>query len=74
MKSTKIVPVSVSISMPRGKSYSVGSTFTILCNVTGEPIPEVSWYKDNQALEESENVEIPGRFDEKLENISLRVC
>lgn len=58
--SSKTVPVSVSIEMPRGKSYSVGSTLSILCNVTGEPTPEVSWYKDNQALEASNNIEIPG--------------
>lgn len=70
--STKPVPVSVSIDMPRGRSYSVGSTLSILCNVTGEPTPEVSWYKDNQALEASNNIEIPGELDcDKLENIEI---
>jgi hypothetical protein len=48
--------------MPKGKTYSVGSDLSILCNVTGEPTPEITWYKDNRQVFGDEHIEIPGKF------------
>lgn len=54
------VPVTANILLPKGRVYSVGSDISLYCNVTGEPIPEVTWYKDNRPIEISSHVEIPG--------------
>ncbi|XP_070503265.1 papilin isoform X3 [Chironomus tepperi] len=52
------VPVSVSLSLPRGKVISVGSEITLYCNASGYPAPEISWYKDNRAVEVSDHIRI----------------
>ncbi|KAL7022058.1 hypothetical protein ACKWTF_012113 [Chironomus riparius] len=52
------VPVSVSLSLPRGKVFSVGSEISIYCNASGYPTPEVLWYKDNRAVEVSDHIRI----------------
>jgi hypothetical protein len=57
---TKLVPVSVGLSLPRGKVYSVGSEISIYCNASGFPAPEVLWYKDNRAVEPSEHIRVLG--------------
>lgn len=54
----------MSLSLPRGKVFSVGSEISIYCNATGFPAPEVSWYKDNRAVEVSDHIKIIG-----IENI-----
>lgn len=54
------VPVTANILIPKGRVYSVGSDISLYCNVTGEPTPDVTWYKDNRPLEVSDHVEIPG--------------
>ena len=57
---TKLVPVSVSLSLPRGKVFSVGSEISIYCNTSGYPTPEISWYKDNRAVEVSDHIRVLG--------------
>jgi papilin len=54
--------VSVAIVLAKGRSYSVGSDMAILCNVTGEPTPEISWYKDNRQIVGNDRIEIPGEL------------
>lgn len=58
--SSNQVPVTANILLPKGRVYSVGSDISLYCNVTGEPTPDVTWYKDNRPLEVSNHVEIPG--------------
>lgn len=44
------------------------------CRVLGRPLPEIEWYKDDQLLEESENVKFENRDDCHsliIENVSL---
>lgn len=50
--------------LPKGRVYSVGTDISLYCNVTGEPTPEVTWYKDNSPVETSNHVEIPGENNE----------
>jgi hypothetical protein len=54
------VPVTANIQLPKGRTFSVGTDISLYCNVTGEPAPEVTWYKDNRPLEASGRVDIPG--------------
>lgn len=54
------VPVTANILLPKGRVYSVGVDISLYCNVTGEPTPEITWYKDNRPLEATGHVEIPG--------------
>lgn len=56
----KLVPVTASILLPQGKVFSVGSEISLFCNVTGEPQPEISWFKDNRPVEDTEHIQIPG--------------
>lgn len=56
------VPVTANILLPKGRVFSVGTDISLYCNVTGEPIPDVTWYKDNRPLEPSNHVEIPGEM------------
>lgn len=46
--------------LPKGRVFSVGTDISLFCNVTGEPLPEITWYKDNRPVEASDHVEIPG--------------
>lgn len=46
--------------MPRGRAITVGSEIHFFCNVTGEPAPEITWYKDNNPIELSDHIELPG--------------
>lgn len=55
----RTVPVTASIVL-QARVYSVGTDISLYCNVTGEPTPEVTWYKDNRPIEASRHVEIPG--------------
>jgi hypothetical protein len=54
------VPVTARILLPKGRVHSVGTEIAIFCNVTGDPTPEITWYKDNRPIEASNHIEIPG--------------
>ena len=58
---TLLEPVTANIMLPRGRSFKVGSEIHLYCNVTGEPSPQVQWYKDNRELEPSSHIEFPGK-------------
>ncbi|CRL07350.1 CLUMA_CG020329, isoform A [Clunio marinus] len=53
------VPVTANIMLPKGRVYSVGTDILLNCNVTGEPTPEITWYKDNRQLDPSDHIEMP---------------
>lgn len=54
------VPVTAVILLPKGRIHSVGTDISLYCNVTGEPTPDVTWYKDNRPIEVSNRLENPG--------------
>jgi hypothetical protein len=46
--------------MPRGRAVIVGSEIHFYCNVTGEPAPQITWYKEGVPIEVSDHIELPG--------------
>jgi len=57
------VLVTANIILTKGRSYSVGTDIAIYCETTGEPAPEITWYKDNQLVEQSEHLQLPGDYN-----------
>lgn len=44
---------------PKDLLLSTGSNFTLTCNATGVPVPQLAWYKDGVLLAAS----VPGSID-----------
>jgi hypothetical protein len=40
----------------------VGQEIALYCNVSGEPTPQIIWYKDADEIQPSERVEINGKY------------
>lgn len=49
---TLVVHVPPRISSPESVEVKESDQLVVYCNVTGDPTPTVSWYKDNKKLEE----------------------
>lgn len=49
--------------MTKGNAFSVNTEISLNCNVSGEPEPEISWYKDSQPIALTERVSIDGEFN-----------
>lgn len=41
-------------------TYPVGSDISIPCDVDGHPIPHVQWYRNGEALNPSDSIQISG--------------
>ncbi|XP_059480274.1 papilin isoform X2 [Neocloeon triangulifer] len=65
------VPVRVSLTSPR-TSYAIDTNLNIKCDVDGYPIPEVTWFKDDQRLEASERVQITENHELFIERVQMR--
>lgn len=48
--------------MTKGNAFSVSTEILLNCNVTGEPEPEISWYKDDQSIALTDRISIDGKF------------
>lgn len=46
--------------LPEGREYNTGTNIDILCEITGQPEPEVIWYKDDQVIHETDHVKFMG--------------
>ena len=44
------VPPRITTEPERESKVSVGDNLTLTCNVSGDPLPEVTWSKDGQTL------------------------
>lgn len=52
-------PVIATINLPYGeKRFGVGGNINISCTTDGYPVPQITWYKDQQPLEESSRITI----------------
>ena len=43
-------------------TYAVGAEVSVHCDVSGNPPPQVNWYKDDQPVVVSERVQITGAY------------
>ena len=61
------IEIPVFVDSPQDVLLSTGSNFTLTCNATGVPFPQLAWYKDGVLLTAS----IPGRLDVQTNEISV---
>jgi hypothetical protein len=55
------VPLYANIKLPEdGRIYNTGANIELTCEITGQPAPEITWYKDDQLIQEGGRISIPG--------------
>lgn len=54
------VRVTAEMILPNGNNIAVGSDLSITCNVGGDPVPLVKWYKNDVEIVSDNRVRIIG--------------
>lgn len=61
--SSNIVRVTAEMILPNGHNFAVGSDLSITCNVGGDPVPLVKWYKNDVEVVSDNRIRITGKCE-----------